>query len=534
MNNYSHLVTTALFYANGELHMGHILEAIQADIYVRHLKSNGANPLFISGSDAHGTPIMLASKKQGITPDTLVTKYWQAHKNTFEKFNIDFDNFHVTSSADNKKTTEEIFKKIKANGKIYSKVIHQAYDNKEQMFLPDRYIKGTCPKCKTPDQYGDSCESCGSFYDPLEMITPVSTLSNTTPISKESEHIFFDLPACRQEVKNFLETAELKDPVKNKLNEWLNDELKSWDISRDAPYYGFEIPGHPNKFFYVWLDAPVGYISACRNLSEDLMQIWQPENNCKIVHFIGKDIIYFHGIFWPAILKASGLKSPSQIVAHGFLKVNGAKMSKSRGTLVGADEILLKFTSDQIRYYLASKINDTVDDIDLNFEQLVSKINSDLVGKYLNIASRTAGFINKNFDGIVEFTDDGSELYSKIKQHTKQVLAYYQAIEFSKACKEIMLIADIANQAIADIAPWKLIKDSNNREQCHKFCSEIISIFRDLSILLKPIIPDIVQQSEAFLNLSNLNNNDLHSNLEQHKINPYQKIMERIPDTVVE
>lgn len=532
MPNYSHVITTALYYANGDLHIGHLLEAIQADIYVKFLKQKGDKPLFVSGSDAHGTPIMIASKKLGVEPDEMVKMFQNQHKQTFEAYGIEFDNYHITHSKENQQLTSEIFKKIQSS-KIFAKTIEQAFDKSEQMFLPDRYIKGTCPKCTAADQYGDSCEKCGAFYEPLEMIDPISTLSGTTPIKKQSEHIFFDLPSCQSDIKEFIKQAELQKPVYNKLGEWLNAELRAWDISRDAPYFGFEIPGYPNKYFYVWLDAPIGYIASCTNLNPENINLWQNDSNAKIIHFIGKDIMYFHGIFWPAVLKAAELKQPDRIFSHGFLTINGQKMSKSRGTMINASSILQHFEPDQIRFYLASKLSSSVEDIDLNFQDLVQKINSDIIGKYLNIASRTAGFINKQFAGILLGNQANSDLYLNVREHAKSAISYYTELEYAKACKEIMLIADLANQAVAEAEPWKMAKDPTQKQACHIFCSEIIMIFRDISILLQPIMPETIKKVADFLNCS-LKLTDLHQSMADHNINSYPRIMERIHQEIAD
>lgn len=526
-SNYSHLVTTALYYANGDLHIGHMLEAVQADIYVRFLKQNGAKPLFISGSDAHGTPIMLASKNKGISPKQMVSQYQAEHAEIFANYDIKFDNFISTDSEENRSLTEKFFQNC--SNKIFSKNVEQAYDQQANMFLPDRMIKGTCPKCEAKDQYGDSCEQCGSFYEPLAMKDVISTVSNSTPIKKTSEHLFFDLPACKDQIEQFLNTAKLELPVKNKLYEWVADGLNPWDISRDAPYYGFEIPGYDNKFFYVWVDAPIGYIAGCVNLNQEYEKLWQTESNCKIVHFIGKDIMYFHGLFWPAMLNQAGYKMPDQIIAHGFLTLNGQKMSKSRGTSLTAKQLLTKFSANHFRYYIASKINNSVEDIDLNLTDFVQKINSDLIGKYLNIASRTASFINKKFDNKLLAIDKNASLYNPIIEKTKLVLAHYEKLEFAKACREIMALADHINQEIAQTQPWLLIKQEENFDTCHKFCSDVIYAFIDLSILLKPIMPTLIKEVEDFLNLSDLKNSDLHQNRLGHTINKYPRLMERIP-----
>lgn len=528
-NNYTHTITTALYYANGSLHIGHMLEAVQADIYVRFLRQNGQKPLFLSGSDAHGTPIMLASKAKNIAAKAMVAAYQAEHKATFAAYNISFDNYHSTDSDENKALTEKIFGKITKN--IFTKTIEQAYDATANMFLPDRFIKGTCPKCAAADQYGDSCEHCGAFYEPLAMIEPRSTISNTTPVAKSSKHIFFDLPACQAMLEQFLAKAELEKPVKNKLSEWLEAGLNPWDISRDAPYYGFEIPGYPNKFFYVWLDAPIGYIASAVNLKPEYEQLWHPDSNSKIVHFIGKDIMYFHGLFWPAMLASAGYKQPEQIIAHGFLTLNGEKMSKSRGTMLAANDFLKTFSAEHFRYYIASKLSNGVDDIDLNLEDFIQKNNSDLIGKYLNIASRTANFITKKFSGKLLAAELNSDFYATIKQESENALKHYSELNFAKACKAIMNIADLTNQLIAEQQPWAMAKIPEQLDACHLVCSNAIAAFIDVSILLKPILPELVAKVEEFLNLPNLSNADLHQNRAEHMINPYPRLMERIPDS---
>ena len=528
-NDPQNLVTTALYYANGDLHIGHILEAIQADIYVRYLRLKGESTLFISGSDAHGTPIMLASKAKNIAAKDMVAQYSQEHLKTFNNYNIYFDNFISTDSLANKKVTESIFAKI--SDKIFSKEIAQAYDETAQMFLPDRYVKGTCPKCEATEQYGDSCEQCGSFYEPMSMKEPISTISGTTPVEKLSKHLFFDLPKCQSNIEKFLAQAKLEKPVKNKLSEWLDAGLNAWDISRDAPYYGFKIPGYQDKYFYVWVDAPIGYIAACVNLDPSLENLWQPGANCRITHFIGKDIMYFHGLFWPAMLAAANYKQPDQIIAHGFLTINGEKMSKSRGTMISANKFLEHFSADQIRYYIASKLSNNVDDIDLNIEDLVQKVNSDLVGKYLNIASRTANFMHKYFENKLLEIDTKTPMQQLVAKHSQMTLDHYQELKFAKAVKEIMFMVDFINQEIADKQPWVMAKDQTQLPDCHLFCSQVIYAFIDISILLTPIMPKLSSEVQQFLNLENLSFKDLQQNLAQHQIKQYPRLMERLAKT---
>ena len=526
--NYTDIVTTALYYANGSLHIGHILEAIQADIYVRHLKQNGRKPLFISGSDAHGTPIMLASKAKNIAPKEMTAAYQQEHLITFKKFGIEFDNFHITSSEDNKELTENIYNEINHKGKIFTKEIFQAFDETEQMFLPDRFIKGTCPNCQQTEQYGDSCEACGSFYDPLDMLDAKSIISNSTPVRKKSKHIFFDLNSCKAAIEKFLKNSELEPAVVNKLSEWLDNDLKAWNISRDAPYHGFKIPGYDDKYFYVWMDAPIGYISACKNLDSGFTELWTKHSTTKITHFIGKDIMYFHGLFWPAILNSAGYKQPDKLVVHGFLTINNQKMSKSRGTMLPATDLAEKFNTDSFRYFIASKLNNSVEDLDFNVESFINKHNSDLIGKYLNIASRTANFINKKFNSELLEIDQSHNLYEFVQSQSEAAINYYDKLEFSRAVKTIMQLADRVNQEIAHIQPWQLAKNEAQALECHKFCSIVIYYFITLSILLKPIIPNVIKDVEAFLGLSNLNNSDILNNLKGHKINNYPKILDRI------
>lgn len=517
------LITTALYYANGDLHIGHMLEAVQADIYVRFLRQKGEAVKFISGNDAHGTPIMITSKNLNLKPEELVKKFHDEHKEIFKKYNVEFDEYGLTSSQHNQATTYEIYKRIKENDKIFTKDIEQAFDTVENMFLPDRYIKGDCPKCKANDQYGDSCESCGAFYEPLDMENAISTISNTKPIKKKSEHIFFDLKSCSKDIRLFLEKSNLQGPVINKLSEWLDQGLKPWDISRDEPYYGFKIPGFKEKYFYVWMDAPIAYISIAN--AKDSFEHW---NQYEITHFIGKDIIYFHGLFWPAVLNAASLKTPDRIFTHGFLTINGQKMSKSRGTMISAKSFIEKFSADQYRYFIASKTNNNIEDIDIHLEEFVQKINSDLIGKYLNIASRTSGFISKNFSGSLASFDNNSALYQNLKASTQKTIFFYEGLEFAKACKEIMKMTDLVNQEIAEKAPWKMIKEAGKIDECHKFCSEIMSMFIDISILLKPIAPEMICQVQEFVNINNLNFDELHKIRENHKIQKYPRIMERL------
>ena len=518
------IVTSALPYANSSLHLGHILEAVQTDIWVRFQNQNLNECLYFCADDTHGTPVMLKAQELGLSPEELIKNVKKDHIETYEKYGIDFTNFHSTHSDENKKIAQDIYMSAKENGLIKKKVINQLYDTKESMFLSDRFIKGTCPKCSAEDQYGDGCGVCNAAFSVEELINPISTLSNTKPILKESEHIFFDLPSKSEYIKKFLSEATLQEPIINKLHEWVGDGLKEWDISRDAPYFGFQIPDEPNKFFYVWLDAPIGYIASAMNWSVkkniDISDLWFKNSEYEIHHFIGKDISYFHGLFWPALLESSKYKLPDGIHVHGFLTLNGEKMSKSKGTGIMASGFADICDPETLRYYFASKLNNKVEDLDLNLDDYVQKINSDLVGKYLNIASRSSSFISKNNNKLLTTSD--SALLKDIEANKNTIIELYETRQYSKAVRLIMEMADEINKYINENTPWK--KDTNDAAV---IASVALNGFYYLSIYLKPIIPSITKSAFKFLNNPPSNFDCVGKEL-PHEINKYNPILNRL------
>lgn len=527
------LVTSALPYANGSIHLGHMLEYIQTDIWVRFQKMRGHECMYICADDAHGSAIMLRAEKEGITPQQLIDAMHAEHEADFSDFLIKFDNFYTTHSPENKELSELIYRKLKANGHIASRNVTQYFDPDKGMFLADRFIKGTCPKCATPDQYGDNCEKCGATYHPTDLKDPYSAISGATPVLKDSEHFFFKLPDFEAMLKSWTRSGTLQDSVANKLAEWLDSGLQEWDISRDAPYFGFEIPGAPNKFFYVWLDAPIGYMASFKNLcartpSLDFDSYWNPDSTAELYHFIGKDIVNFHALFWPAMLEGAGYRKPTAINVHGYLTVNGAKMSKSRGTFIKARTYLKHLQPEYLRYYYASKLTRGVEDLDLNLEDFIQKVNSDLVGKVVNIASRCAGFIHKGNQGVLSLGADQPELSANFAKAAESVAACYEARDFSKAMREIMALADQANAYIADKAPWALNKQEGKQDEVQAICSLGINLFRQLIILLKPVLPQLASDAEAFLNVAPLSWNDYSTTLVNHQLNPFKPLLTRM------
>ena len=527
------LVTSALPYANGSIHLGHMLEYIQTDIWVRFQKMRGHECMYICADDAHGSAIMLRAEKEGITPQQLIDAMHAEHEADFSEFLIKFDNFYTTHSPENKELSELIYRKLKANGHIASRNVTQYFDPDKGMFLADRFIKGTCPKCATPDQYGDNCEKCGATYHPTDLKDPYSAISGATPVLKDSEHFFFKLPDFEAMLKSWTRSGTLQDSVANKLAEWLDSGLQEWDISRDAPYFGFEIPGAPNKFFYVWLDAPIGYMASFKNLcartpSLDFDSYWNPDSTAELYHFIGKDIVNFHALFWPAMLEGAGYRKPTAINVHGYLTVNGAKMSKSRGTFIKARTYLKHLQPEYLRYYYASKLTRGVEDLDLNLEDFIQKVNSDLVGKVVNIASRCAGFIHKGNQGVLSLGADQPELSANFAKAADSVAACYEARDFSKAMREIMALADQANAYIADKAPWALNKQEGKQDEVQAICSLGINLFRQLIILLKPVLPQLASDAEAFLNVAPLSWNDYSTTLVNHRLNPFKPLLTRM------
>ena len=531
------IVTSALPYANGDLHIGHLLEHVQTDIWVRLLRTNNITCHYVCASDAHGTPIMLRAKELGTEPEKMVEEFRSSHIKDLQSFNISHDNFYTTHSDENKYFSELIYKKAKESGFIESRQIEQLFDESAGLFLSDRYVKGTCPKCSAEDQYGDNCEICGAKYEAAELGDPVSTISGQKPVVRSSEHVFFELSKLESNVAAWMKSTPLQEAVKNKLEEWFQQGLRDWDISRDSPYFGFEIPDMPGKYFYVWLDAPIGYIASLENYlnsetKETAEDIWSESANTEIYHFIGKDIMNFHALFWPALLETSKFKKPSNVFVHGFLGLNGAKMSKSKGNFLSMRDYLDILDADYIRYYLASKLSPSIDDIDLNYEDFQQKVNSDLVGKFVNIASRSAGFLKKNHNQIGNDID--LEIYEKFISSKDEITNLFADLEYSKAIKEIMKLADSANAYVDENKPWILAKDDKNKEEVIKISSTTINLFRVINFYLKIVIPDTCSKGESFLNESINSINDIDAPLTNHKINSFSPILNRLEDENLE
>ena len=531
------IVTSALPYANGDLHIGHLLEHVQTDIWVRLLRTNNITCHYVCASDAHGTPIMLRAKELGTEPEKMVEEFRSSHIKDLQSFNISHDNFYTTHSDENKYFSELIYKKAKESGFIESRQIEQLFDESAGLFLSDRYVKGTCPKCSAEDQYGDNCEICGAKYEAAELGDPVSTISGQKPVVRSSEHVFFELSKLESNVAAWMKSTPLQEAVKNKLEEWFQQGLRDWDISRDSPYFGFEIPDMPDKYFYVWLDAPIGYIASLENYlnsetKETAEDIWSESANTEIYHFIGKDIMNFHALFWPALLETSKFKKPSNVFVHGFLGLNGAKMSKSKGNFLSMRDYLDILDADYIRYYLASKLSPSIDDIDLNYEDFQQKVNSDLVGKFVNIASRSAGFLKKNDNQIGNDID--LEIYEKFISSKDEITNLFADLEYSKAIKEIMKLADSANAYVDENKPWILAKDDKNKEEVIKISSTTINLFRVINFYLKIVIPDTCSKGESFLNESINSINDIDAPLTNHKINSFSPILNRLEDENLE
>ncbi len=526
------LVTSALPYANGDIHLGHLMETIQTDIWVRLQKMRGHDCLYVCADDAHGTAIMLSAEARGITPEQLIAEVKASHEADFADFHIGFDNYHSTHSEENQQLSSSIYKALDANGHIARRWITQLYDPEKELFLADRYIIGSCPKCKTPDQYGDNCEACGSTYSPAELIEPRSKISGAVPVEKESEHFFFRLPEFRDMLKSWTRSGTLQNQVANKLNEWLDDELHEWDISRDAPYFGFEIPGAPGKYFYVWLDAPIGYMASLKNLCKrsdyEFDDYWKADSEAEVYHFIGKDIVNFHTLFWPAMLSSVGYRTPTAVYVHGFLTVDGTKMSKSRGTFVNARTYLDHLDPEYLRYYLAAKLSSGIDDLDLNLEDFAQRVNSDLVGKVVNIASRCAGFIGKGFAGKLAAKPDNLPLLEEIQAAAEEVSQFYEQREYGKAIRLIMTFADKANQYINDKQPWVIAKSDKQSSELQAICSTGINAFRLLMIYLKPVLPAMAEKAEAFLAVEPLKWSDLDTLLLDHSISKFKPLMTRV------
>jgi methionyl-tRNA synthetase len=527
------LVTTALPYANGSIHIGHLVGYIQTDIWVRFQKYRGNQCIYVCADDAHGTPIMLRAEKENITPEQLIDKTLEEHRADFARFNVDFDNFYTTHSDENRELSNFIYSKLKENGHISQRTIEQFYDPDKEMFLPDRFILGECPYCHAEKQYGDQCEVCNRTYTPTDLLKPVSAISGATPIKKESVHYFFDLPEFESMLKDWTRN-NLQPEIANKLDEWFSAGLMQWDISRDKPYFGFEIPDAPGKYFYVWLDAPVGYFASLKNLCEkqnlDFDSYIKAESEIEMYHFIGKDIMYFHTLFWPAMLEGSGLRKPTNIFVHGFLTVNGQKMSKSRGTFIQASTYLQHLNPEYLRYYFAAKLDSHIDDIDLNFEDFIFRVNSDLVGKVVNIASRCAGFINKRFEGRLSGALADPELFQRISSggDSTGIDNFYEAREYSKAMREIMLLADEVNQYIDTHKPWVIAKEEGREDELQAVCTMGLNCYRLLIIYLKPVLPVLAKSSEEFLNINELVWSDLNTPILDHKINQFIPLLTRV------
>lgn len=525
------LVTSALPYANGPIHLGHMLEYIQTDIWSRFQKLRGHECHYICADDAHGTPIMLKAQQLGIEPEEMIAQVNKEHQQDFADFNIQFDNFHSTHSVENRELSSEIYLKLRDSGYIKTRTISQLFDPEKSMFLPDRFVKGTCPKCHSEDQYGDNCDNCGATYSPTDLIDPKSAVSGATPVMKDSEHFFFDLPAFESMLKEWTTSGALQDETSNKLREWLDVGLQQWDISRDAPYFGFEIPDAPGKYFYVWLDAPIGYMGSFKNLCdkrEDLNfdDFWAKDSTAEVYHFIGKDIVNFHCLFWPAMLEGAGFRKPNNVYAHGYVTVNGAKMSKSKGTFIKARTYLDNLDPEYLRYYYAAKLSSRIDDLDLNLEDFAQRVNSDLVGKLVNLASRTAGFISKRFDGKLAKVSD-TTLEKTFLDKADTIAELYETREFGKAMREIMALADLANAFVADAAPWQLIKHEDKQEEAHQVCSNALNLFRILVTYLKPVLPKLADDVEAFLQFP-LTWDNLNADLAGHEIAKFKALMQRI------
>jgi len=530
------LVTSALPYANAPLHLGHMLEQAQTDIWVRFQRSRGHHCRYVCADDAHGTAIMLSAEAANRTPEEHIAAIQARHERDSAGFLIQFDHYHSTHSPENQRWSETIFERLEAGGHIAVRDITQAYDPEKGLFLADRFIKGTCPKCKAPDQYGDNCEACGATYSPADLIDPVSALSGAAPIDKDSSHLFFQLGHFEALLTDWINSGQLQPPIANKLKEWLEAGLQDWDISRDAPYFGFEIPGYPEKYFYVWLDAPIGYMAShevlCREQGDDFDAYWLPGGDTELYHFIGKDIVNFHGLFWPAMLDAAGLRQPTAVYAHGFLTVNGVKMSKSRGTFILADTYLEHLDPEYLRYYFAAKLSGGVDDIDLNLDDFVQRVNSDLIGKVVNIASRCAGFLRKKFDNQMSDNCAEPELVQSFIDAGDEIAALYEAREFNRAMREIIALADRANQYIDDKKPWVMAKDEALEDEVQAVCSVGINLFRVLATYLKPVLPKMAEKSEAFLRCS-IDWTALDAPLVAHELAPFEPLLQRVDADVV-
>lgn len=532
------LVTCALPYANGSIHLGHMLEHIQADIWVRYQRLRGNTINFICADDAHGTPIMLKAQQMGMTPEDMIAAVSEEHQKDFSGFNISFDNYHSTHSEENRELSAYIYTQLKNNGFISSRTISQLYDPEKEMFLPDRFVKGTCPKCKSEDQYGDNCDACGATYSPTELINPKSAVSGATPVMRESQHFFFDLPQFEGMLKEWTRSGSLQNETANKMQEWFESGLQQWDISRDAPYFGFEIPGEKDKFFYVWLDAPIGYMGSFKNLCSKRSDLsfddyWNQDSTAELYHFIGKDIVYFHSLFWPAMLDGAGFRKPNNVFVHGYVTVNGAKMSKSKGTFIKAGTYLNHLDPECLRYYYAAKLSSRIDDLDLNLEDFSQRVNSDVVNKIVNLASRNAGFISKRFDGKLSDTFAEPALYQEFIDAADSIAHSFEGREYGRAIREITALADKANQYIDEKAPWVVAKQQGQDQTLQDICTVGINLFRVLMTYLKPVMPELAARTEAFLN-ETLTWECINAPLLAHDITKFKALFNRIDPKHIE
>ena len=532
------LITSALPYANGPIHLGHLVEYIQTDIWARFQKLRGNECYYVCADDAHGTPIMLRARQDGITPEQLIADVSRDHQADFSDFLIGFDHYHSTHSDENKELSQGIYRTLRDDGHITTRTISQAYDPEANMFLPDRFIKGTCPKCGAEDQYGDNCEVCGATYDTTDLKDPYSVVSGAKPIKKDTEHYFFKLGDFEDMLKSWTMAGHVQSEIANKLSEWFESGLKDWDISRDAPYWGFPIPDTTDKFFYVWLDAPIGYMASFKHFAEkqnlSFDEFWKADDKTELYHFIGKDIAYFHTLFWPAVLSGSGYRTPTKVFCHGFLTVDGAKMSKSRGTFIKARSYLDHLKPEYLRYYYAAKLSSGIDDIDLNLEDFQQRVNTDLVGKFVNIASRVAGFIKKNNDGMLADALPDTELHQEMVDAGTLIAEHFENRKYSQAVREIMALADKANQYIADEEPWAKNKQEGKEAEVHAICTQGVNMFRILCIYLKPMLPEVIAQAEAFLNCGELSWCDLDKPLLNHSINKFKPLMQRVEKEAID
>jgi methionyl-tRNA synthetase len=531
-------VSSALPYANGSIHMGHLVEYLQSDIWARFQKLRGHNCTYVCAADAHGTPIMIKARQEGIEPEQLIERVSAEQHEDLKAFGVDFDNFYTTHSDENEQITVRMYEALRAAGHIYTKTIQQAYDDVEKMFLPDRFVRGSCPRCKSEEQYGDACEVCGATYSPADLIEPVSVLSGTKPVWKESEHYFFRLSEFDDRLRNWMRTADLHPNITSKLDEWFDAGLQDWDISRDAPYFGFRIPGTEDKYFYVWLDAPIGYLASFLDLCNrrddlDFDDYWMAGSDKEAYHFIGKDIVYFHTLFWPAVLEGSGFRKPTSVFAHGFLTINGRKMSKSRGTFIKARTYLDNLNPNYLRYYYAAKLGPSMDDIDMNLDDFIARVNSDLIGKLVNIASRCAGFITKQFDGQLSSSLDDADLYAEFTTESEHIAGHYEAREYSKAMRRVMALADKANQYIEQQKPWAMVKNSNRLPEVQAVCTEGLNLFRTLMIYLTPVIPAMAEHAQALFNEQPWSWLSAAEPLLDQRISRYEPLLTRIEEEQV-